>query len=240
MRPFLPYYGGKWMAGLRYPSPIHDTLVEPFAGGAGYAVRHAARRVVLVEKDERIAAIWQYLIAVSASEMRALPAVIHDTHGLDVCEEARNLIGFWLNPGSSTPKRSPGLWMRESAERGGRLGTYWGEGVRNRLAWQLQRIRHWRVIHGDYTDAPEGPATWFVDPPYQGAGKYYRCHRVDYAALGAWCRARVGQTIVCENEGANWLPFEAFGEWNSAQNKPTKEVVWLSGRQTTQMSLFNS
>ena len=54
-----------------------------------------------------------------------------------------------------------------------------------------------------------GEASWFVDPPYQNQGKHYHYgpENVDFAMLGNWCRTRLGQVIVCENEGADWLPF---------------------------------
>ena len=41
LRPFFCYYGGKWRAAPKYPPPEHDTIVEPFAGAAGYATRYA-------------------------------------------------------------------------------------------------------------------------------------------------------------------------------------------------------
>ena len=49
LRPFWAYYGGKWRAAPRYPRPMHDTIIEPFAGAAGYSLRYPDRNVVLVE-----------------------------------------------------------------------------------------------------------------------------------------------------------------------------------------------
>ncbi len=223
MRPFFSFYGGKWRAAPLYPAPTHDTIVEPFAGSAGYSMRHAYRNVVLVEKDERIAGIWMYLTRVSEAEIRQLPDVRDHTDELDVCEEARNLIGFWLNRGASSPRPRPGSWMRQ----GTHARSFWGPVARERIASQLHRIRHWRIICGDYTAAPDVPATWFIDPPYQLAGRHYRCHAVNYAHLGGWCRARPGQVIACENVGAQWLPFRPLAEVK-ARKGTTHEAVWLS------------
>ena len=90
----------------------------------------------------------------------------------------------------------------------------WNAAQRERVAAQVPIVKHWRIIEGDYTDAPNLTATWFVDPPYSNrAGSYYVHTDVDYAALGSWCQARAGQTIVCENEGATWLPFQPFGRF---------------------------
>ena len=69
MRPFFGFYGGKWRdAPKYYPVPEYDTIVEPFAGSAGYSVRYGDRNVVLGEKDDIIFGVWDYLIR--ASTMR--------------------------------------------------------------------------------------------------------------------------------------------------------------------------
>src|SRR3990167_8941757 len=51
LRPFWTYYGGKWKVGPRYPVPLHDTIIEPFAGAAGYSLRYFDRKIILIEKD---------------------------------------------------------------------------------------------------------------------------------------------------------------------------------------------
>jgi len=47
LRPFWRYYGGKFRAAPRYPTPTHKTIVEPFAGAAGYSLRVDDLRVHL-------------------------------------------------------------------------------------------------------------------------------------------------------------------------------------------------
>ena len=104
----------------------------------------------------------------------------------------------------------------------------WTPALRERVALQVQVIRHWSVIEGDYTDAPDIEATWFIDPPYQGAGKHY-VHgdsKINYEALGRWCQERRGQPIVCEQEGATWLPFRSLGSFKAANGRTTAEAVW--------------
>ena len=54
-------------------------------------------------------------------------------------QEAKWLIGFWLNGGVSAPCKRPGAWMRE----GLRPNSKWGPVVRDLLASQVDRIRHW-------------------------------------------------------------------------------------------------
>ena len=228
MMPYFTFYGGKFRAAPHYPSPKFDTIVEPFAGSAGYSLRYHERKVVLVEVDPIIANLWRYLIRETAAGFRALPAVFEGSvDDLPVCQEARWLIGFWLNKGAATPSKTPSAWMRS----GIRPNSYWGQAIIDRLAQQAGRVSHWEVIEGDYTRAPNLRATHFVDPPYQGAGRLYRCSSVDYAALGKWCQTRVGQTIACENVGASWLPFEPFREIKSTPGSRGKgrsaEAIWV-------------
>jgi hypothetical protein len=230
IRTFFNYYGGKWRVARQYPEPQHDWICEPFAGGAGYALNYPDRNVLLIEAAEPIAAVWAYLIRVSASEVRSLPllSVGQSTDDLPgLTQEQRWLIGLWCNPGSATPKK-----------RLGKFHPAWGEDVRERVASQVDRIRHWVVVHGTYRDAPNygPPMTWFVDPPYQVAGKHYPMgsSKIDFADLAEWCRERRGQTIVCENSGANWLPFEPFATIKAGSGKGktgySEEVVWYGGQ----------
>jgi hypothetical protein len=230
VRPFFSYYGGKWLAAPAYPAPRHDLIVEPFAGSAGYATRHHTRNVLLVDADPTIAALWAYLIAVRASEIRALPLVVESTDALPVAEEARSLIGFWLNKGCASPRKRPSAWMRS----GIRPGCFWGEAVRDRLAVQVEQIRHWQVANDNYEAAPDVEATWFVDPPYIAAGRHYVFSlRVGaYEYLADFCRARRGQAIVCEQAGATWLPFRRFRSIKGTEGRGRKgrsdEVVWTN------------
>lgn len=73
LQPFFSFFGGKWRVGLRYPAPMYPTIIEPFAGGAGYSVRYSDRQVVLYDADPIIAGLWSYLIKVSPAEVLALP-----------------------------------------------------------------------------------------------------------------------------------------------------------------------
>lgn len=229
LRPFFGFYGGKWRDALKhYPAPEYGTIVEPFAGSAGYSVRHADRRVVLAEKDPILAGVWQYLIAASPSDIRHLPDIEdgQSTHDLDVDPRARALIGLWLNRAVSRPRSTPSAWMRS----GIRPGSFWGSRVRETIASQVDAIRHWTVLNCSYEEVGiVGAATWFIDPPYAGQGKHYRfgSDDLDYAALGFWCQRREGQVIVCENEGADWLPFTRLTDIKTTRSARSVEAVWI-------------
>ena len=211
------------MRAPKYPAPLYDTIIEPFAGAAGYSVRHHERKVILVDASESICGIWDFLIRASAAEVRALPLLEpgQDVRDLHIPQEAKYLLGYWCAPGSATPRWR---YVRRAWHRSGS----WNEYTRERTATQVDHIKHWKIVHGDYTAAPDREATWFVDPPYVDHGKHYRNRITDYAALAAWCKTRPGQTLVCESLGATWLPFAPVTTVTGATNKTTTEVLWQS------------
>lgn len=235
MRPFLSYYGAAWLRAPRYPRPRHKTIIEPFAGSAGYSTRYAAHDVILCDLDEHITGIWGYLIATSGSEILSLPDVPPGATVDDVvwpCEEAKWLAGFWLNTATSHPCKTPSKWMTAGISNG-KSWVFWSHHLRLRLAHQVEQIRHWKVHHGRHEDLPcdilSKEATWFIDPPYKEKGHRYRkgSEGIDYPKLGQWCKQRQGQVIVCEQAGADWLPFSPLGSFKSTKGY-SKEVVWLN------------
>lgn len=227
MRPFFLYFGGKWRIAPRYPKPRFQTIIEPFAGAAGYATRYPDRNVILVDAYPVIAGIWRYLIRTPAAEIRALPLVDSvDDLPASTPQEARWLIGFWMNQGTVSPCRTKSAWIRSQPSLG------WGPSIRERIARQVDQIRHWQVIEGPYYDAPPMHATWFVDPPYQVQGVHYRAAVPDFYELGDWCYSLRGQVMVCENVGADWLPFEPFLDARVAPGshrarKTSAEALWM-------------
>lgn len=231
LRPFFSYFGGKWRAAPRHPKPRYCRIVEPFAGSAGYSLRYPYMNVVLYDASEQICGVWDYLIRASQDEIRALPANVRHVNSLNVCQEAKWLIGFWLNSGTTSPCLTPSAWMRGGTTPDG----FWGSAIRSRIAEQVSDIRHWKVFNKSYEYAPNNESTWFIDPPYQGkCGEAYR-HQIDsYYDLADWCRNRNGQVIVCEQSGADWLPFRPFGMILSANGRRLKrkryssEVVWYN------------
>jgi hypothetical protein len=232
LRPFFSFYGSKWRLAPKYPAPRYDTIIEPFAGSAGYSLHYPERQVILVEKDPIIAAIWRWLIAAHPDDILSLPCdlVRGDTlANYDMPQEARWLMGFWVGHARCSPAKTVTKFGDDPDE-----GSYFSR-FPVRCAEQLKYISHWTIIEGDYSfNAPDVCATWFIDPPYQVAGKHYHngASQINYDTLSAWCRKRKGQAMVCENSGANWLPFEYFSEVKNVtyggERKVSAEVVWLN------------
>lgn len=216
---------------------MHDHVVEAFAGSAGYATRYNAPHVTLIEKNPKIAGICKYLTRVPPREILALPDVplCGSVDDVAACEEARWLIGMWLNKGVTSPRKTPSAWMCGSTSP----GNFWGPGVRERIASQVDQIAHWRVVEGSYADEPSHEATWIVDPPYQVAGTHYTigAKTINFEHLAAWTRSRPGVVFAHENEGATWLPFEpwvnAKGTEGRRGGKVSREALYvqLNGEQ---------
>lgn len=240
LRPFFRYYGAKWRAvhaGL-YPQPQHKRIVEPFAGAAGYALHYPSHAVTLVDRDPVIVGIWRWLISTTPDHVRSIP-LVDDVADLpeSLPLGAKDLIGFSMNAATSSPRKTLSAGSRKLREAG-RNFYGWTEAMRERVATQVPFIKHWQVHQADYTIVGPGwnqpviesqPATWFVDPPYVGAGKHYKFgpDYVNYAHLGEWCRALPGQTIVCESPDATWLPFRSIGTVKSGpRSRQTREAVW--------------
>jgi 16S rRNA G966 N2-methylase RsmD len=108
-----------------------------------------------------------------------------------------------------------GMKARPLENKVASFGVQCWDSACRRLYWMSQRCKHWKVTNMDYRDLPNPDATWFVDPPYnnKAGGLYKHNHTgIDYAELGQWCLNRQGHLIVCENTGADWLPFVFLNE----------------------------
>jgi site-specific DNA-adenine methylase len=215
------YYGRKEKVFKYYSPPKYDTIIEPFAGSAVYSLKNYEKNIIILDKDERIINIWKYLKSATSQEILSLPLIIkgqslNDTEFDNLTSVQKDLISFFSNPSSSQPQRSVGKF------------NIWHEKNRKRLSEDVNKIRHWEIILGDYRDIPNQKATWFIDPPYQGnGGKYYKHGNKDmnYDELREWITSREGQVIVCENSEAEWLDFKPLKNLQG-QRRKTVEVVW--------------
>lgn len=231
LRPFFSFYGAKHRAAPQYPAPRQPRIIEPFAGSAAYSTLYHNRRINLYDVDPKISAVWSYLITARRPDVIRLPVKFDHIEDLKCCQEAKWLIGFWLNAAAPQPRNVPSAWARS----GLRPNMFWGESRRELIAEQLRYIRHWQIACKSWERVRNTTATWFIDPPYQGPpGRLYKYHDVDYKALGAWCKDRHGQVVVCEQHGADWLPFESFIKIRSTPGgyhqkaKHSSEVLWAA------------
>lgn len=228
MRPFFPYYGSMWNRARYYPAPQHDVVIEPFAGGAGYSLFYDCRRVDLFDVDPMVCGVWNYLLNVDPAEIMALPEMPEVGDHVDnyaIPQEAKWLIGFWLNRGSATPKKSRTAY----SARTDRAQLNWSRRAKERIVGQLPLIEEgWTITEASYQHASDDEATWLLDPPYQGKGRYYRYPVTTFDELAFWARRRKGLVIVCEQAGADWLPFRPLGSFKPTKGR-TEEAVCVMG-----------
>lgn len=126
----------------------------------------------------------------------------------------KDLIGFHLRRGTARPGRSIGdrcSWARDKIK----------------IAENLYKIKHWKIIQGSYEDLKNEVATWFIDPPYFKQGHGYNKKIKDFEKLAIWCKNRQGQVIVCENESGKWLDFKPLVTLNGTNRKST-ECIWTN------------
>ena len=181
------------------------------------------RRVVLVEKDNRVAALWRRLLSMEPSELLELR----------VPEAGERTTDFLLMCLSA----SQGVARSRSLIVNPRMRELAPAALRRMAEILPEAQAKIEVIEGDYTLAPDIEATFFVDPPYsdQRARRGYAdgcdAQATDYGALAAWCKRRQGQVIVCEHMGAQWLPFERLSSRLAGDRRFHAEAVWYGGIQ---------
>lgn len=219
------YFGAKHRLARKYPPPLHDTVIEPFAGSAAYSVHHMPCRIILIERDPAIAQLWRDVLAVT-------PARLRETDRALLENRTRDPFLMFIAGGAGVNRWIAGEdyavtpWMH----------SHW-PGIRRRIATVARHADRFTIIEGDYTEAPDIAATWFIDPPYEPlstmAGDVYRhgADDLDYTELGDWCRSRRGQVIVCEQHPASWLPFRPLAQQRNNFAGATSltnrtEVVW--------------
>jgi len=217
----VSYYGSKSKLVKLYKPPTKDLIIEPFAGTARYSLMYWDRDVLLVDKNPKIIKLWEYLQNASEKDLDTLPnlKVGDDLRNFNLSEGELCFLGLIVNQGSSNPRN---ILTKRSAPM-----------YQNQIKSTkdiLPKIKHWKITMGSYNDIDNQDATWFIDPPYFNGGQHYPFSNkdLDFNELGNWCKERIGEVIVCENDNATWLPFEHLKElWGSC--KKSNEVVYYQG-----------
>ena len=210
------YYGSKTKLVDLYPPPKTDKIIEPFCGSAKYSLKYWNKQVLLMDKYSVVVELWKWLQKQTRSEILDLPNMGKgdDLRLLDLPKEAKYLIGFCINRGSTAPKNIASGFNN------------WNED-KIRIADNVFKIKHWEIVQGSYEDLPNEKATWFIDPPYEFGGEHYKesTANIDFGKLADWCKSRNGQVIVCENTKAQWLDFKPMKDFFGAYSTTT-EAIW--------------
>lgn len=222
------YYGGKGRIALHYPPPAYPLVIEPFAGGGWYSVLWAERhrdcglpafRSILCDPNPVVVETWRWLIQdATAHDIASFEPYIPKTPMHRYVPEGKDYFyRWWGNRGSEKPRNYAGSFESMSKPR---------------TIERLDLIKTWAIIRGSYECLQNVEATWYIDPPYQSdaKGSRYTHNSIDYDRLARWCRERRGQVIVCDREGANWLPFQplAHATRQGQRNQKLKEAIWTT------------
>jgi len=157
------FYGSKSKLSHLYPPPNYPVIVEPFAGSAAYSVRYHDRQVILVKINPRVTAAWKFLLDPEAEQwVQQIPEhVQHGTIVDDLIPGAPNGLKEILRAEANMGT----LGTSGVHKRVTKIGAYNWHRIKKKLLWFLPKIRHWKLIEGDYFNAPNIEATWFIDPP---------------------------------------------------------------------------
>lgn len=214
--PLFKVFGSKWQASKHLPPPEYDRIVEPFAGGAGYSLRHSDHNVFLCERNDNVRDLWRWLIEAKPDEILDVPINVPvgtDIRELGLASGQALLLKNWQRTNNCGSCWTISKW--------GHLPGQWTANTRARVAEESQAIKHWEVIGPWYEtafakfDYDGCPVTWLIDPPYSG-NYQYGMPPINYYDLASDCLSAKGQVIVCEamdpktGNVPNWLPFEPW------------------------------
>jgi DNA adenine methylase len=183
-------------------------FIEPFAGGAivglTVAFESLADVVVLVERDEQVAAVWQTVLNTqNGAEWLAERIVTFNltldtantllaSHSRAIREQAfRTIVQNRISHGGILAN---GAGKIKNGENGkGILSRWYPETLKKRLIDIGKMRNRIKFINGDgfqiiqkYTDSPN--VVFFIDPPYtasikKAGARLYKYHQVDHEGL---------------------------------------------------------
>lgn len=235
--PLFKWFGSKWQSAKRYPRPIYNTIIEPFAGGAGYSLNYCDKNIIIWEDDYNISKLWKWLInEASTDDILSIPILLPeyaDIRAMGLSEGQSLLLKHWqrTNNVGNTWTTSP--WCN--------LPGQWTRNTRARVASEVNAIKHWKFSEPiSYIDEK---ITWFIDPPYIYNYRYSNMlPDFDYKSLVSFVETinSESQVIVCEakrkDDGKipDYLPFiESHSSVTSRrktnQSHHSKEVIYLRG-----------
>ena len=224
------YYGRKKQIAKHYPLPNYSKIIEPFAGSAAYSLfgKNWKNEVFLVERDERVASIWEWLIN------QATPEDIHKLPDLAVGEKSSEFLHI-IHAATKMAFHYKTIKVTPVLARNWEISKRY-------IEENLFKIKHWKIICADYSEAPDLEATWFIDPPYKedsGKGYRYGSNKIDYTFLAEWTKTRKGEIIFCEGLHGDYLPFTPLLELKGVAGKSSKEFYYYnSPKYEIQYKLF--
>ncbi len=249
---FVPHLR-QWFASM---ATCPRLLIEPFAGGGIVSLTTAfeqlASQVIMVERDNQVAAVWQTIMHGNAewlanriAEFEMTPTAVQK----ELCRE--NLTGHELAFQTILRNRinhggilAPGSGIVKHGENGKGIKSRWyPQTLRNRITDIMAIRKSIQFIHGDGIDvirdhASESDTVFFIDPPYTAAGKkagkrLYACNDLNHDELFSLLETVQGDFLVTydNTEGVKQLAvrhnldMEAIAMKNTHHTEMTELVI---------------
>jgi len=238
-----------------------DVLVEPFAGGAhaglAVAIEGLSEKVVLIELDENVAAVWEtiingdveWLIDRIKSFKMSREAAEEVIDRSDRSTRDRALAMIIHNRVSRGGVTAPGAGWVKKGENGQGLDSRWyPDTLVDRISSIADAADRIEFIHGDgmtVMDAylEESGVGFFVDPPYPKAGdRLYEHSEVNHREIFRMAAAASGSVFLTYDDSDEIERFVTeFGleaEYlmvSTTHHREKKELLigddltWLSG-----------
>jgi len=207
---FVPYIR-KWLKTFRRDIE----LIEPFAGGGivglTAAFENLAKKIIMVEKDEDIAAVWKTVLA---REGKWLAEQIINTNITTENVEAllkeqpkstrqRALLTILKNRLHHGGILAHGAGLIKNGENGKGLSSRWYPGTLKKRIMDISAVTHKiEFIQGDglaviKENSHKKNAVFFIDPPYTKAGRrLYKYHEIDHEKLFALAERINGDFLI--------------------------------------------
>jgi hypothetical protein len=231
--PLFKWFGSKWLSSKLLPAPKHDAIVEPFAGGAGYSLRHASHSVTIWDDDPNLRVLWPWLMQAKPADIRDIPInceIGMDIRSLGLSNGQSMLLKHWQRTNNVGDCWTVSPW--------GHLPGQWTANTRARVADEIGAVSHWKFERPVW-DLPS--TTYFLDPPYLHNYRYrFGKNEFDHGWLANTVRGipASSQVIACEavcpKTGAvpSYLPFEHFGSRITSRRKAnnnhhSKELIYV-------------
>jgi len=194
---FIPYVR-KWLKQFREDIE----LIEPFAGGGivslTAAFENLSKKIIMVEKDEDIAAVWQTILggqgtwlAEQIVNFEVTPKnvkAILNIHPTSLRERA--FITILKNRLHHGGILAPGAGLIKNGENGKGLRSRWYPGTLKKRIMDIDVVRNKiKFVQGDGLEIIEKnldrkDVVFFIDPPYTKAGRrLYKYHEIDHEKL---------------------------------------------------------
>lgn len=224
------YYGAKNLLSKYYSEPEHNIIIEPFCGSAAYSCFHLFKnknlKSILCDKNKDVSIAWDFILNCSEEDVKNYKTPNIGEYAYD----------FLIKTCSASNASSKCKKMKYT-ERLDRVFQ-----IQKRRILKFLPIRNRiKFINDDYENLKYNKEkhTWFIDPPYQiklknnsvfqngnGYSKDCNTENINFENLKKYIFSKKGQIIVCEKEGANWLPFKKFRTNKTSLNKIYNEVIF--------------